>query len=309
MAKLGGGDDGKRGPSLRGRVVIYGTYPNRTVSAWPRSRPGNRSPLQLHGQELMRQASAAFKLTSAGQIAWANEFTKGTRFLPRDIIFKCLYGRLPKIILSDGRRLVSMPTRVNISELLDNVDWTPGTMLYRGDKYWLPVPPGNEGDVLRFTSVGEIPVWGPNTSGFTPATCIAYRTSDATAANSWPKFPAWQAAGISDFAGWASGNADRLTVPLGVTRLRLYTNFSLTADATARSFAVGFEKNGSGVNDAALGAYNLRQSATGFTNNQFTVQSPWAVATPGDYYRVRINVSPTYVAGVLQNSFFQMEVA
>lgn len=309
MAKLVGGDDAKRAPSLRGRVYIYGTGQDRVVASWPRSRPGNQSVWQLHGQELMRQAAAAVKVTTPDQIAWAMEITKGTRFLWRDVLYKCLYARLPKIILEDGTRLVPMPTRVNISELLDNVDWTPGTMLFRGDRYWLPVPPGANGDVLRFTSVGTVPVWGPPTGGLTTSVCVVNKTSNDTAANSWPKFPSWSGMTLHDYTGWASGNPDRLTAPLGVSRCRLMCNINLTADGTARSFAIGFEKNGSGGNDPNAGGFTIRQGTAGFTNNQFEYISPWLAVSPGDYYRVRINVSPTYSAGLLAGSFFQMEVA
>lgn len=249
------------------------------------------------------------KVTHADIQVYFNEITKGTRFLARDLMFKCLYGRLPQFIMDDGRKLISMPTRVDISNLLDNVDWTPGTMLFRGERFWLPVPPGNQGDVLRFSSLSIAPVWGAPTSGFTPATCVVTRTTNQTAANSWPKFVPWQASTLLDYPGWLIGAPDQVVIPDGVARARLSCNIALTNDATARSFAVGFEKNLSGTNDPDAGGVTIRSGTAGFANNQWYYSSPWLNAAAGDVWRVRVNVSPTYSAGVLATSTFSVEVA
>lgn len=54
-----------------------------------------------------------------------------------------------------------MSSRKDASLINDGITTTPGSLMYRGSDLWMPVPPGNAGDVLRFRADDKVPYWSP----------------------------------------------------------------------------------------------------------------------------------------------------
>src|SRR5699024_12819044 len=57
----------------------------------------------------------------------------------------------------DESGLINSNTRI-ISESLDAITQTPGSLMYRDRQWWMPIPPGDEGDILTMSADG-VPTW------------------------------------------------------------------------------------------------------------------------------------------------------
>lgn len=104
----------------------------------------------------------------------AEEGSKGTPWLPRDILVAAMYGTLVTVVTRDGRtfggaRLVA----ADIQALLNQITDTPGAILVRGEDSWIGLGPGTATQVLTAFGSGLIPQWAdnvqPNVGGYTPA--------------------------------------------------------------------------------------------------------------------------------------------
>jgi hypothetical protein len=87
------------------------------------------------------------------------EATRGTPMMPRDVMTMIMAGRFNAIQMADGRIIYSMAAVQDISESLDILSQTKGSMLYRNNTLWQGVPPGSPGQVLTFTGLNSAPAW------------------------------------------------------------------------------------------------------------------------------------------------------
>lgn len=150
---------GQIGPSYRGAFYTYDVQGGSRTAAWPPKRGKPKTPAQAFTQALFAECCRAMKAMDPTIINYARENCKGTPMLPRDGLMAALYGRGPTFILPNGERRFSMATRVDMSMLMDNIAWKPGSILYRGsDDLWIGLDPGGVGQVL---TVGEglMPSW------------------------------------------------------------------------------------------------------------------------------------------------------
>lgn len=152
MAKLFSPPDYRRGPSIRGRFYIYATRHGLIAVSWPKKRGAPRTPDQAATMQLFIDAQKAIKLMNGETVINAHEAVVNSQFFARDLLVKMLYGRGPPIFFADGRRWYPLATRLNVSELLDNLGYVPGSMLFRGADTWIVVPPGLAGQVLTLSS-------------------------------------------------------------------------------------------------------------------------------------------------------------
>lgn len=106
-----------------------------------------------------------------------------------------------------------------------------------------------------------------------------------------------------------SGDPSRLTIPSGVTKVRLVASIETTADAGAGMMFVSFHKDG---NEVFSGLTTVRNNSTGgFNNNSATCVSPVLEVTAGEYFEVRFNVNGLGSADDVlstNRSFFALEV-
>ena len=89
-------------------------------------------------------------------------------------------------------------------------------------------------------------------------------------------------------AFWDAGNPSRLTIPAGVTKVRLQGSLSLKPSATTGGVFISFEKNDAG-SAVGSGVFTVRQGTSGYTNNDFAANTAVIPVTSGDYFELRVN--------------------
>lgn len=92
-------------------------------------------------------------------------------------------------------------------------------------------------------------------------------------------------ASINDASIWASGSPTRLTVPAGVSKVRLAGNVRYASDGTANvNWQLFLRKNGAGFNGAP---YQQLFNPTGATaNHTLNCSSGVIIVNPGDYFEL-----------------------
>ena len=158
------------------------------------------------------------------------------------------------------------------------------------------------GDLLRFDGT----LWGPVGSGVLQRAMLPFkgalvrRTNNLTSVSPPISVP-WQAVTYDSDGFWDAGNPARLTVPAGVTKVRLAGSLALLASSIAGGVFLSFEKNGAGDIPGAAAA-TFRQGSTGYTNNDFATFTAVLPVTAGDWFQLRVNfTSPSWNA-ILANS-------
>lgn len=298
-----------RGRSFRGRFYDYMRNGSFQAAGWPPKRPGPLSEAQQDTVRLFKAANQAFKLQDAELTATLMKATAGTPYLPRDFAFIMWYGRFRTLTLADGTALRSMATRVNISDLLDNIDWTPGTMLYRGTDLWLPIAPGAAGDVLRYQNPATVPVWGPPTTIAAPSSCIVRRTTDGTVDSTATKICTWQSTARDDYGGWSAGAPTLVTIPSGVTRARLSCMASFATPTGTFGFDMHFLLNGALASSNGVPRTIVEPVSGGFSSTRQSMSSAWINATPGDDWELEITATGSPSWGFLTTTWMAVEVA
>jgi hypothetical protein len=141
---------------------------------------------------------------------------------------------------------------------------------------------------------------------------LVRRTADATGL-SFPWFAAWQTAVYDTDSFWSAGNPTRLTVPAGVTRVRLHGSVRLPDAASVGAINLQFLRNGAAPSAAFPGTamWAVRVGGTGFTDNAAFLISPVLAVSPGDHFELRVNRTglgtPTTVLADAA-TFFAIEV-
>jgi len=130
---------------------------------------------------------------------------------------------------------------------------------------------------------------------------MVYRTTDEALAAATPEILTWEASDY-DFGAWSDiggGNPSRLTVPAGVSRVRVTAN-ALFATAADEAVLTIF-KNGAAVR----GGGRADNDTTGVES--LNVQSAVLSVTPGDYFEVQVTsvTARNITAGL--DTFFAIE--
>jgi hypothetical protein len=134
------------------------------------------------------------------------------------------------------------------------------------------------------------------------ATVTSNHTIATGASSSLP----WDSAVQTDTI-WNSANPTRLTVPAGVSKIRLSMHVLSTGSATAMS--AYFAKNGLYTGSSALIGYTNDASASTSTSATITTTSKVLSVVPGDYFEARLN--PLSAAATIDSTYeqyFQMEI-
>lgn len=139
----------------------------------------------------------------------------------------------------------------------------------------------------NFYSIGE-DVWDRDM----PRGCMLVRTANQSISNATYTNVTWQSAVYNTETNaatgsklWLSGtNPERITVPVGVTKIRLIGAMSFTAPGGASDMAMTFSKNAGGVFTGRPVSSGL---STAGGNDQFLVSSVLTV-TAGDYFTMQV---------------------
>lgn len=185
MAKITGPHQSPRAPALRGALVIQPTRAGVVAKAWPKKRPGKMSPKQQEAIEKFREAAIICKYAPTEDQVTSRKLAEGSQFLPRDLQYMAIYGRLATLFFSNGQRRYQMASKIDLTDILDILGFAPGTVLTRGADYWEGLPPGPSGWVLTTGEDGQPARWAPGGAGgitgwFDGAVFFAYGASDTT---------------------------------------------------------------------------------------------------------------------------------
>jgi hypothetical protein len=148
---------GTRPPSLRGSLMVDTTRGSLRVRAWPRKRGPDRHPTNVYWTQWLRYATYLYTYQPGKFKAALDVATAGTPWMPRDVFIASLRGRAFTLRDDNGRTYYPMPARQDISDSLDAIAQLPGEMMYRSSGLWVPVPSGEDGQVLTYRD--SAPAW------------------------------------------------------------------------------------------------------------------------------------------------------
>ena len=127
-----------------------------------------------------------------------------------------------------------------------------------------------------------------------------------------PTFPLlvpWQQAVYDTDSFWSAGAPTRITIPAGVTRVRLHGSCELTTSGNAGSLAAFVWRNGSRLR------YNtgpsVRNGTTGFGDNVASTDTAVISVVPGDFFELNVFRSGLTGANDVQfdrSTWFALEV-
>ncbi len=275
----------RRMPSLRNVVMIDTVRGVLRVRKWPKKRGTPRSALQRWWIDWFRQANLLAKYVDGASQARAIALTKGSGLYPRDVLLKAMRGRLYHFIDQDGNKWFPMAGIQDISDTLDMLAQTVGSVLVRATDRWRAPPAGTPGDVLTYQSAADPPEWvTPTGGGGYLGGALVSKSADQTIPNAaWTDITwnqeSYDTAAIHDNVV----DNDRLTVPAGFNRV------SLNANAYMLNYAGGFRiLNISKNDDYVIGGGVVRHAGSGVVEPAINVQSAILEVIPGDYFKARV---------------------
>lgn len=121
----------------------------------------------------------------------------------------------------------------------------------------------------------------------------------------------WDAAALDSDSIWSAGSPTRLTVPAGVSKVRLRGNLQYESLGVAGTVRTILLMNGSAlVAPDHYAPITARQDATGLTGNWSMVVSGVIEVTPGDYFTLQGDISMTGNDTILASptTWFEMEI-
>ena len=152
-----------RRPAMRGVVMQDVCAGVERVRAWPVKRKKRLSPKQKEQMAWFAEAQMAARYIAPQLLADAAAATANGPILPRDILTMMFAGRLCSFINQFGKEVFPMAVARDVSESLDAISQTPGSIIFRGEELWEHVPAGAQGEYLRM--MGGRPQWVTGASG------------------------------------------------------------------------------------------------------------------------------------------------
>lgn len=197
--------------------------------------------------------------------------------------------------LPDYATNASKHLAVNATE--DGVEWvdppTGGTAAY-------PDFTGNTGKVLKVNATEDGVEWATDLQGSGSGTPAEWQGARATFADfTMTQTGVWDVVPLSALAtadplGFFSLSNDRMTVPLGVTHIRVTASVWKTSTASATgSNQWKLWKNGvlAVVDDGTFNVEADKSAGGGYSNSGVTAVSATLAVTPGDYFELRCYAS------------------
>lgn len=123
---------------------------------WPIKRGKKRTPAQAAVMEKFRLMQLATKFFAPEMYDfWARQ-VEGTPLLPRDAMTMMLSNRLADFQLPEGKMLVPVTARNDVSRSLDALNPKPGQTLVRGEEFWEASEPPVSGAALQLLFETEL---------------------------------------------------------------------------------------------------------------------------------------------------------
>lgn len=162
------------------------------------------------------------------------------------------------------------------------------------------------GDLLRFDGA----LWGPSGAAILQRVMLPFRgallrrtanyTISTTAA--YVAIP-WQSAVYDTDAFWSAGQPTRLTVPAGVTKVRLTANIEWQTSPTSQ--LVEIRKNGGAV--VGGGSFIVRGDS-GYSNQMRNIASAVLPVAAGDWFDLAVYIGTAGELRSLERTWFALEV-
>jgi len=239
--------------------------------------------LQRWWIDWFKQANLLAKYADAASIIRSKEMAAGSGMYPRDVLLKAMRGRLYNWVDQDGWRWYSMAAVGDISESLDVLAQSIGSLLVRAADRWRTVPPGNPGDVLTHQAADEPPVWLPGGGGGGAfAGALVRNLANQSIPNSTTVAVAFTAElyDTDDIHDNATNNT-RLTVPADWVKARLTASVHWTS-ASAASRYLAIKRNGSDFDGGA------RDFRSGVFSAYTVISTPVIAVTPGQFFEMMV---------------------
>lgn len=148
--------------------------------------------------------------------------------------------------------------------------------------------------------VADVAVTGGGGGSFRGA--MVHLTGDQTISSSITAVP-WDAADYDTDSFWSGGSPTRLTVPSGVTHVKI--TGQIKVNSAVASVAVGgivFQKNG-----AAFPGWNGSLEKLALQNYQVSVSTPVIPVTAGDYFTMEVDMDSGTLKAANENTTFSIE--
>lgn len=165
MAQLTGMPSPQKGVALKGSVVITTWKGKIILRSWPRKRGKIKSAKQQATVDWFTQANVLTKYLAPELQMVALQAVKNTPLYPRDVQLACMAGTLFSLIDPSGKILYSMQTRQAVSDSLNVLSQDDGVLLTRQNGLWVPIAPGEAGQVLTAPGDETPPYWAGSGGG------------------------------------------------------------------------------------------------------------------------------------------------
>ncbi len=152
-------------PSFRNVMMVDVVKGQLRVRKWPKKRGKAKSALQQYWIDWFTQANLLAKYADAASHSRAIEITRKSGLYPRDVLLAAMRGRLYQWNSPDGWRWFPVAAIDDISESLDVLAQTIGSVLVRATDRWRAPPVGILGDVLTNQGPAASPIWFAPSAG------------------------------------------------------------------------------------------------------------------------------------------------
>ena len=146
--------------------VFFNTKLNRFVSRRYPTKPWKDTPARKAQREEWMAVIKANKLATGEDVKSAYHFSKGTNYVPRDLLMLASYGKIMRVHEADGTAWDSARiAQLNIQQLLNSITDVEGSIVFRGPTLWWALSPGAAGQVLTFDGTTGWPDWQDPSGG------------------------------------------------------------------------------------------------------------------------------------------------
>jgi len=270
--------------SYTGRIMVDAVRGVVRVRKWPRKRGKITNAVNLFWMDWFKQANLLAKYVDAASARRAIQMTIGTPLYPRDVLLAAMRGRLYSWADEDGWKWYSVAAIGDVTESLDILAQSIGSVLVRAKDRWRAPPPGSVGDVLTYAGPADPPTWSPASGGGSPPACLVTKSAVQSIPASTVTAITWNTERYDDLAIHDNVvNNTRFTAPADCTRMRLEAQ--VWFDTNAGSW-LQMEWNMNGGTGSVLP--NLRRPGASGTLSTYHLQTPWMVVVPGDYFELKV---------------------
>jgi len=305
MAKLTSIPRKRRGPSFRGRVMIDTVRGAIRVRKWPKKRGPPKSERQRFWVDWFKQANRLAKYASGLDQVTAIAMTLRSGWYPRDILLKAMRGRLYWMTTPDGWKWYPVAAIGDISETLDVLAQTVGSVLVRAADRWRAPVPGVLDDVLTLKGSPPIPAWAAAGGGGVPFGGALVQSGSNQSIITATFVPLTFSSNVYDTDSLHNPavNPTRLTVPAGWTKVRLYGGIQWASDSIGRRWIM-FYKNGASFPGHAESQYLPRNNA------ENSNASPPVPCAENDYFELVVRTASSgtdTIQGPQDATYFAIE--